>query len=286
MTTYKIKINKRTVVETADSSVFMGDAESFADSTIETLSKQDIDVSVYLDDVSKHTVTLTDAGATLQFDADLSEGEHTIKVVPSKDPVSYTDVAVDQVLIDDQLIVMTQWDFNNQIYGTTSTLRQLLADPQKGPHQYVWWGTTASTTDSTLNLPGVFYRPRIVSDTQSEWHWTFTKTSSGKIWISNPGDTNDILYDSTASHTYYACQPQQIFMDTATDWGATEEDSSTSPWQGPGTYNATLNYVSNSLDESQETDSLIVLYSQADYFSYKFNSWYHNSYTVTPITVT
>jgi len=285
MSTYKFKITKRNLVEQEDSSIWLQDKETFADSSVELQAQADVDVAVYLDDVSKHTVTLTDAGATLEFTADLSDGEHTIKVVPAKSPIHQTDVCVDQILVDDQVIVMTQWDFNNQILGTTSTARQKLSDPQHQPHQYVWWGTMV-TNDSSYDLVGHFYRPKIVSDHQGEWHWTFTKTSSGKIWISSPGDTDDILYDSTAQHTYYACDPQQAFSETTVGWGFDELDSSSAPFIGPGTYDADLMWVDDSWDESLESADRIVILSKTQYLQHKFNKFYYQNYTLTPITVT
>lgn len=295
MTTYKIQISKRSVVELEDSSAWIGARETFADSTAEIRAQQDVDVAVYLDDALKHTVTLTDAGATLEFTADIAEGEHTIRVVPAKSPIHQTDVCVDKILIDDQVMVLTQWDFNNQILGTASTLKQQLADPQHQTHQYVWWGTMV-TNDSSYDLAGHFYRPKIVSDHQGEWHWTFTKTSAGKLWTSAPGDTDDLLYDSTAQHTYYACTPQQEFMTDIAAWttwvgkiynDSTERaDSAVITYQGPGTYDSTLTLVNDSLDQSVDPQNQVVILSYAEFSQLQFNQYYHNTYSHTAITVT
>ena len=308
MSNYKIKISKRSVVEKQDSTHWIGTKESFEDSTAKTRAQQDIDVAVYFDDSLKHTVTLTDAGATLEFDTDASVGEHTIKVVPAKSPIHQTDVCVDKIYINDTVVVMTQYDFNNRIYGTASTARQLLADPQKEPHQYVWWGNMV-TNNPEYDLDGPFYRPSIVSDHQGEWHWTFNKTSEGLIWASFPGDVDDIMYDSTAQHTYYAGTPQQVFPDSDgnvvhdpfddtqhttgemyqnyfSGWGEDELDSSSSPWVGPGTYDANLTYVDSSWDDSLESSDRIVILQSGDYLNCKFNRWYHQKYSITAITIT
>ena len=281
MSTYKIKLSKRSQVELEDSSIWVGDAEVFGDSATEIASSQDITVKVYFDDVEKNSVTVTDSGATLQFDQDASVGDHRIRVVPD---AGQTDVCVDSILIDDKTVVMTQYDFNNKILGTTSTARQVLSDGQVCTHNYVWWGTMV-TNDSSYDLPGKFYRPKIVSDHRGQWHWDFTKTSNNRIWCSYTGDTNDILYDSTAQHTYYACEPQEIFNDTAVGWGADELDSSSNPYIGPGTYDADLIYVDSSWDETQESDSRLVIISKAEYLTFKFAKWYHANYTVKPITI-
>jgi len=282
MSTYKIKLSKRTQVELEDSSVWVQDAETFADSSTEILSSQDIVVKVYFDDVEKNSVTVTDSGATLQFDQDASVGAHRIRVVPD---AGLTDVCVDTILINDKTVVMTQYDFNNKILGSTSTARQMLSDGQINTHNYVWWGTMV-TNDSSYDLPGTFYRPKIVSDHRGEWHWDFTKTSDNRIWCSYTGDINDILYDSTAQHTYYACEPQQVFANSTTGWGEDELDSSSNPYIGPGTYNADIVYVDSSWDETQESASRIVIISKSEYLQHKFNKWYHQNYTVTPITIT
>lgn len=282
MSTYKIKLSKRTQVELEDSSVWVQDAETFADSSTEISSSQDIVVKVYFDDVEKNSVTVTDSGATLQFDQDASVGAHRIRVVPD---AGLTDVCVDTILINDKTVVMTQYDFNNKILGSTSTARQMLSDGQINTHNYVWWGTMV-TNDSSFDLPGVFYRPKIVSDHRGEWHWDFTKTSDNRIWCSYTGDINDILYDSTAQHTYYACEPQQVFANSTTGWGEDELDSSSNPYIGPGTYNADIVYVDSSWDETQESASRIVIISKSEYLQHKFNKWYHQNYTVTPITIT
>ena len=282
MSTYKIKLSKRTQVELEDSSVWVQDAETFADSSTEILSSQDIVVKVYFDDVEKNSVTVTDSGATLQFDQDASVGAHRIRVVPD---AGQTDVCVDTILINDKTVVMTQYDFNNKILGSTSTARQMLSDGQINTHNYVWLGTMV-TNDSSFDLPGIFYRPKIVSDHRGEWHWDFTKTSDNRIWCSYTGDINDILYDSTAQHTYYACEPQQVFANSTTGWGEDELDSSSNPYIGPGTYNADIVYVDSSWDETQESASRIVIISKSEYLQHKFNKWYHQNYTVTPITIT
>jgi hypothetical protein len=213
MTTYKFSITKRPIMESSDSSMHVPTAETFANATDEANSNEDIDVSIYLDDVLKHSVTLTDAGATLQFDADIAAGDHTIKIVAPKDPIQQTDICVDQFFVDDSLAWATQWDFDNQILDTASTLRQKLSPHNAQPHQYVWWGRMVNN-DSSLNLDNMFYRPGIVSDHQGEWHMEFTKTTDGHIWITKQGNVDDLLWDSTAQHTYYFCQASASDQDT------------------------------------------------------------------------
>lgn len=314
MSTYKFTINKRSVVDLEDSSPYYGDPETHADSSTEINAQKDIPVTVYLDDVEKHSVTLTDAGATLQFDADVSEGEHTIRIVPQKDPIHQTDVCVDTFAIGDVTCVTTQYDFDSQILGTASTLRQKLSMGNAQPHNYVWYGVMR-TADASTDLDGPFYRPKIVSDVQGEWQFTFTKTASGHIWTSNPGDTDDILYDSTAQHTYrFVAAYDHATVDAAyatyqntdvlvADWHDSSTDSSTayysqefkqseidqSPWQGPGTYELNsdnqLAYVNDTIDQSTETADRVVIFSLNEYMDFVKGRWYHDNYTVTSITV-
>ena len=305
MSTYKFTLNKRHIMEADDSSQFAPDAWSYGDSTDEARSKQDIDVAVYLDAVLKHTVTLTDSGATLQFDADVSVGEHTIAIKAPKSPIQQTNICVDQFFIGSTLAVASHWDYNNQVSGTTSTLRQKLATHQHMPHDYVWWGAMVNN-DSTLNLNNIFYRPGIVSNHQGEWHMTFTKASNGTIWISQPGDVEHILWDSTAQHTYYFVakgtdqdtvdaaytkyQGEHIddTIDSGSDSTATQVLLDNNRYLGPGTYKLDGNYlqnVSGSIDTTEDANN-IVLVSLVEFFDAVKNHWYHRNYTVTPITVT
>jgi len=293
MSTYKFQINKRHIVAATDSSHLASTfLETHPDAETEALSQRDIDVSIYLDDVLKHTVTLTDAGATLQFDADISQGDHTIKICAPKDPIQQTDICVDTFYIGDTVCVASQWDFNNQVLGTTSTLRQKVSLHNAQPHDYVWWGHVVHN-DSSLDLPGPFYRAGIVSDHQAEWHFEFTKTASGHIWMTKTGDTTDILFDSTAQHTYHfvAASISQSTIDS--EWEtyrvAQQADSSLSRWQGPGTYtveSTALAFLNDSIDQSADDATQMVVLSEAEYNELSKGLWYHNNYTVTPITVT
>lgn len=309
MSTYKFNINKRHIVAATDSSQFAATIpETHPDAETEALAQRDIDVSIYLDDVLKHTVTLTDAGATLQFDADITAGDHTIKICAPKDPIQQTDICVDQFLIGDTVCVASQWDFNNQVFGTTSTLRQKIAPHNAQPHDYVWYGHVVHN-DSSLNLPGVFYRAGIVSDHQAEWHFDFTKTADGKIWMNNPGDTDHILWDSTAQHTYLfvAQGPDQTSVDAAYETYTSQEilnfqtnDSSTTTttrfeaniatYDGPGTYQIDgdnfFRLSNTSIDEASEDENSIVFVTLSQLLDASKQHWYHRNYTVTPIIVT
>ena len=210
MSAYRFNINKRHIVAATDSSnMAVGMAETFEDPTKEADAQRDIDVSIYLDDVLKDTVTLTDAGATLQFGANISAGEHTIRITAPKHSIQSTDICVDQFFIGKDLCVASQWDFNNQVFGTTSTLRQKCAPHNAQGHDYVWWGRVVHN-DSSRDVSGLFYRPCIVSEHRAEWHMDFTRTADGKIWISQPFKTYHMLWDSTAQHVYYFVSQQDL----------------------------------------------------------------------------
>jgi len=287
MSTYKFKLSKRHIVSQDDSSVWSPDQ----DSTIDSTQQQDIAMSLYLDDELKHTVTVTDSGATLEFTQTIAQGDHTIRIVAAKDPIQHTNVCVDQLIIDDVTTQTTQWDYNNQIDGTASTLRQKLAYPNARPHNYIWYGNTI-TNDSTLNLEGPFYRPTIVADHQGEWVWDFTITASGKIWFQDRGDITDMLYDSTAQHTYYLCAvtDSQVTVDTWYDGVNDSTVESQDLYQGVGTYyidsQDVLEQASDSVDESAEDANSLVLYNISEHTLFTGCYRWHQSNTMTVITVT
>ena len=296
MSTYKFNITKRHIMQSTDSSPLAPTPETFSDADTEALARRDIDVSVYLDDVLKHTVTLTDAGATLQFDADITAGDHTIKICAPKDPIQNTDICVDKFLVDDTVVVASQYNFNNVIFGTASTLRQMVSPHNSCSHDYIWYGRMVNN-DSSLNLDGMFYRPGIVSDLQGEWHFEFTKTASGHIWMTKTGDTDDILFDSTAQHTYRLVVANDHAVTDAAyaAWLNEPEGLSDSTiftddedWRGPGTYtqdSTTLVQVNNNINTVEDANNIVIL-SLTEYRQHFKNLWYHRNYTVTPIITT
>lgn len=278
MTTYKFNISKKSQALSSDVTSRMSD-----DSTAGT---DDIDVTVYLDDVSKHTATVTDSGVTLQFTADLSAGDHTIRIKP--DASGATSICVDEILIDDNKVVSTKWDYNNQILGTTSTARQTLARPHSEyDSTYVWFGEINNTDDS-LDLQGPFYRPSISPLLGGEWSWTFTRTASGKLHMTYTGDVDNILYDSTEIHTYLFVNEMVSTFGRASqaDWPYAQEsplDSSTIEYRGPGTYSADLAWVSDSLDVSAEDANALVIFSQGEWEEYNWNKHWYMSNSLTPV---
>lgn len=288
MSTYKFTLTKRNIVSQHDSSLWAPDE----DSTIDSTQLQDIAVSLYLDDVLKHTVTVTDAGATLEFTDSISQGAHTIRIVAAKDPIQHTKVCVDQLLIDDAVAIATQYNYNAVVSATTSTLKQKCVFPNHAPFDYIWWGNTI-TNDSTLNLEGPFYRPTIVADHQGEWVWDFNITASGVIWFQDRGDINDILYDSTAQHTYYLATVPDSHAEIDEWYTGLVDDSSSATFfsfVGPGTYSidsaSELSRISESLDETAEDSNSIVVYSSTDYNQYRSCYLWYQSNTVTAITAT
>lgn len=135
---------------------------------------------------------------------------------------------------------------------------------------------------------------------------TFTKSSNGTIWISQPGDVTHILWDSTAQHTYYFVakgtdqdtvdaayakyQGEHIddTFDSGTDSTQTQSFLDSDRYLGPGTYQVDGNYlqnVSSSIDTTEDGNN-IVLVSLSEFNDAVKNHWYHRNYTVTPITVT
>ena len=312
MTTYRFTISKRHIVENTDSTAYQGDREVHKDSSTELLAQQDVSVSLALDGETKHTITLTDTPAHLEFTTDLTVGTHTIAVVPQKSPIAQTDVCVDQMFVDGHLVCATQYDFDQKVLQTDSPLRQMLAPHNHQPHDYVWWGDMY-TNDSSYDLHDIFYRPNIVTDHQGEWRMTFTRTADGDLWFEQPGDVEDILWDSTAQHSYRlvrAPNRTQVDADYATyqdqtvtirDWEAEPgaDSSTTAPinmkqgtmeeeaWQGPGTYvidSSMLVWSSDVIDIATEDASKVVVFSLNEFLTFIKGRWYHENHTVTSVT--
>jgi len=279
MTTYKFNISKKSQAIALDPTSRMSD-----DATAGT---DDIDVTVYLDDVSKHTATVTDSGATLQFTADLSQGDHTIRIKP--DATGTTTICVDEIIIDDKKVVATKWDYNNQILGTTSTARQTLARPHaEYDSTYVWFGNI-NNTDNSLDLAGPFYRPSVSPLLGGEWAWTFTRTSAGKLHMAYTGDVDHPLWDSTENHEYlFVNEMVSTFgRESLAEWPYVIEsplDSSTIEYRGPGTYNADLAWVSDNVSTQHENANALVIFNQGEWAEYNWNKHWYMSNSLTPVT--
>ena len=290
MSTYTFNIQKR---PTVDDSTYTQYQESFDSAKEANAAMVDVSVAITLDGVTKHTITLGDSAADLTFDADLSTGDHVIRIVPQKTPTVATDVVVNSFAIGSDTCCLTTYNFNAIINGTASTVRQMLADPQAqwnnhhNNHTYVWWGEMV-TVDSTYDLSGDFYRPAIVSDHAGEWKFNFTKTSDGDIWMTHYGDITSVMYDSTELHDYYFCKKPANASESLESLIANYYNDSTTVqgFHGAGSYDADLVWLDSSLDETAEDDNRIVVFSETEYDNLLFNQWYHKNYTVTKISVT
>jgi len=290
MSTYTFNIQKR---PTVDDSTYTQYQESFDSAKEANAAMVDVSVAITLDGVTKHTITLGDSAADLTFDADLSTGDHVIRIVPQKTPTVATDVVVNSFAIGSDTCCLTTYNFNAIINGTASTVRQMLADPQAqwnnhhNNHTYVWWGEMV-TVDSTYDLSGDFYRPAIVSDHAGEWKFNFTKTSDGDIWMTHYGDITSVMYDSTELHDYYFCKKPANASESLESLIANYYNDSTTVqgFHGAGSYDADLVWLDSSLDQTAEDDNRIVVFSETEYDNLLFNQWYHKNYTVTKISVT
>ena len=268
------------------------------DSTVNS-SMPDVSVVILLDDVQVTSGTLGSSELTLTFTADLSAGNHKIKIKPG---IVNGAVQLGTLTIDNKQVNATQWDLNNQISGTASTVRHDVARPISKEFSSVWWGTTDCNIDTGAAAPGPFNPCLIVCDHDSWWEWDFTVTDSKKIWFSHTGDTNSVLYDSTDDHRYYCVQhvtgdfiTDPVTIDTYNDtlndplYGdSSAYDSGAFGWSfiGPGTYNDSLQYVSSSLDESAEDANKIVIMSANDFNYFMQYKYWHANNNLTVITVT
>lgn len=268
------------------------------DTTINA-SMSDLNVAVMLDGVQVTSGTLTDSELTLSFTSDMSAGNHTIKIVPDR---VHGAVQLSTASIDGNQINATQWDLNNQISGTASTVRQLCSRPMATLFSNIWWGICDSTYDPGTYCPGPFNPCIIVCDHQSWWQWDFTVTDSKKIWFTHTGDTESVMYDSSEDHRYLVVQHESgtfttdaVTIDTYNStlndpmYGdSSAYDSGAFGWSfiGPGSYDSQLQYIDSNLDETSEDDNRIVCLSASD-FNYRihYKYWYANN-SLTVITVT
>ena len=276
MSTYKITVSKNSTASAEDEHI------AFVDSDTGTA---DVDVTLWVDDQEIHAVTLTDAGACLEYTGTLSEGYHTIKVVPEAGKP--TDVHIDRVLIDDSVVVGSQYLMDTRIFGKAGDfLWSKCCVPFRSPKgtDHVWWGTVYSA-DYTVESNTTYYRPHIVTDLGEWWEWSFSVTAAGHIhWQYD--DSDSILYDSTENHHHYAAK-SLLFEDSASypavDGTQIPSDSTIS-YVGPGTYDESFVYLNDSL--SQHSYDSISVYSITEWEQcawYYLVWWSYNN--VEPIVV-
>lgn len=160
----------------------------------------DTKASLWIDGEEVYWCTVTDEGGYLEYTIDFSVGDHTIEIRTSEG--DSTDLHVDQLFIDDKLCMPSQYNLENVVWGYDSALKFLLADPIKQNKQskYIWWGEVYNSSNIWNSD---FYRPRLVSDLGYNWRWYITVKSNGTVWWNHVPDTDDVLYDSTASYDYY-----------------------------------------------------------------------------------
>jgi len=275
MSVYKFFISKNSIAAAADEHITYDDADG----------DQDVVVTLNVNDTDIHAVTLTDAGAVLQYTDTLSEGYHTVKITPEAGKP--TDVRVDKVVIDDHTVVGSQYLMDTRIFGASMDfLLYQCCEPFKSPkgNDYVWWGDIYNA-DYTEKSHTTHYRPHIVTDLGEWWQWSFSISSNGHLhWECS--DTDSILYDSTENHNWYAAKSLLHTDSTAypvVDASQIPIDSTVGSWTGPGSYNNQFIY---------QDDGLKVLYDQVALYSeseWQSAAWYYLVYytysNVDPIVV-
>jgi hypothetical protein len=266
MSTYKIQISKNLIARASDSNITYQDSDT---------GTEDIKVTLFVDDTEIHAVTLTDEGSTLQYTGTLTEGYHTIKVVPEAGKP--TDVHVDRILIDDSVVVGSQYLIDTRIFNKADDFFMFKScKPFRSPKEtdHVWWGQIFNS-DYSINSFTSHYRPHIVTDLGQWWEWSFSVTAAGHIHWSID-DSDSILYDSTENHIYYAAK-SLLYTDSSAypsiDASQIPNDSTVGVYEGPATYNENFVNVSDSLDLNTYFE--MPIYSEAEWQS---RAWYYLFY--------
>lgn len=268
MSTYKFLISKNNIAAATDEHITYDD----------TNGGEDVDVTLWVNDEEIHTVTLPDAGACLQYTGTLSEGYHTVKIQPEAGKP--TDIRIDQVLIDDNIVVGSQYKIDTRIFGKAfDYFKYECCAPFRSPKHtdHVWWGEVYSS-DYTKKSNTTYYRPHVVTDVGEWWQWSFSVNSAGQLhWTVDESDS--LLWDSTDNFCYYA--GKSLLNDSATypvcdseavaQWITDQHVNlqvDAPSWQGAGVYDSALVYVNDSTvswDLGVESETLTTLYTQQEY---------------------
>ena len=253
---------------------------------------EDINVTFWVNDQEVFAKLLTDEGCWLTWDGTLSQGYHTIKVVPEAGRP--TDIRIDKVLIDDHTVVGSQYLMDTRIFGKDQDyLKYKCCKPWRSPkgNDYVWWGTVYNA-DYTAKSNTTHYRPHVVTDLGEWWEWSFSVTAAGHVhWTVD--DSDSILYDSTENHNYYAAK--STFVDDSTFPTAqydevlnylNQDSSSWSGWLGAGTYDDTFRNILTTEHYSEGIDHTSI-YSESEWYdAVLFYYMYYPFYNIDPIVVT
>ena len=287
MSTYKFIVSKNNIAQASDEHITYVDADG----------DQDVDVTLWVNDQEIHAVTLTDAGASLVYTGTLSEGYHTVKIQPEAGKP--TDIRIDQVLIDDNILVGSQYLLDTRIFGQADDFGQYkCCVPFRSPKgtDHVWWGQVYDS-DYTVVSNTTHYRPHVVTDKGQWWEWSFSVTSNGHIHWS-VDETDSILYDSTENNCYYAgksfLNDSTVYpyfdLDAVSSWlsnSLSAVDSSTAVpfFVGPGVYGLDFINIEDMAMPVYDYDKITLL-TESEYNS---ALWYYNlywpSHNIEPIIV-
>lgn len=143
---------------------------------------------------------VTDEGGYLEYTTDFAVGDHMLEIRSNRGDSA--DIHIDRILIDDQRVMPTQYNFRQVIFGEQSPLRWKLCEPyvQCMQENYLWWGEVYSD-DAVKN--GTHYRPHLISDLGWNWRWYFTVKASGTLHWAHTPNPNDPYYDSSQNDSYY-----------------------------------------------------------------------------------
>lgn len=298
MTKYVFKVSKNTITSAVDSNINAADSAG----------APDVKAYLFLDGQEVFWHTVTDDGGHLEYTVDLDAGNHSFDIKTERG--SPTDIHVDLFYIDDNMVLPTQYNLWQVVYGYDSLGKHKVCKPfaTSKDSNYIWYGEM-HTPDGTVNTD--FYRPHIVSDLNYWWRLNFIVTADKKIQYNHVPDITDVLYDSTESYEYYFCTPpsdvnwgqlqnylqsyyeERIDFDSSTrfEWSIVNDDSSvttfnTGLYQGPGTYTCSdIDYISDNTDESDIGRDQFVIYNYADYIHSVGYYWYLQNHTINAITV-
>ncbi len=248
-----------------------------------------------------------DGSGSLSFTTDISAGAH--ELIVTIQGAKSSGVTLDKFEIDDKEMVASRLKYNNVTAGGSDILRWQLgeiwrsSDPDSVYN--CWWPRIAEASSFLANnFP---YRPNLLAG--NEMHFRFTKNSNNTISLTDDyaGDTTSVMYDSTEPVKYYLAEKPGTessaamscldlttggaYTDSSSYWladfdGSTVDSTKGGMYLGPGQYDADLIWNSDSIDDSSDTATRIVILSEREWKVYYHNIKWLASNSVTAVTVT
>lgn len=260
-------------------------------------------ISLWIDNDMVTSTVINNKENWLNYTNSLSEGEHMIEIRTEKQ--NTVSVTVDQIFVDNDLCMPTQYDLDYKVWGHISSTKNLTTDPlvQFDNQNKIWWGELYDD-DQVFDIS---HQP-ICLHQGINWRWFVMVKSNGTVWWSH--DSQDYYltcyqtdFDKTKMidqlrETYeqidadrvdemlwlgYSKNHEWVFSySSITESDLIGYDIKTGLWQSPGTYSQDFVFLSNNLDQDDIDKQQVILESFDDYINRLTNKWYYESYEFEP----